>query len=163
MGLFVCNKCTLRVQRREISGNLPSSSGNLRKQTNLREFSGNFGYGRFKCCFWEMLHSFHMFCPQFPNHYYVWKHIFIFSIQKPLDLSFKMLLFKVTFLIFFSIAIFLLTYSGWFVSAVYGWYYRPRYWGDDVFTLYVCVCVSVTMFVRMIWLWGAGATQNILQ
>ena len=40
---------------REISGNLPSSSGNFRKQQNLREISGNFGYGRFKCYFWEML------------------------------------------------------------------------------------------------------------
>ena len=39
---------------REISGNLPRSSGNFRKQQNLREFSGNFGHSRFKCGFWEV-------------------------------------------------------------------------------------------------------------
>ena len=38
---------------REISGNLPSFSGNCRNQQNLREFWVNFGYGRFKSCFWE--------------------------------------------------------------------------------------------------------------
>ena len=27
------------------------------------EISGNFGYGRFKCCFWEMLHSFSYVLP----------------------------------------------------------------------------------------------------
>ena len=50
---------------REISGNLPSSSGNFRKQQNLREISGKFGYGRFKCCFWEMLKFFISFAFSF--------------------------------------------------------------------------------------------------
>ena len=49
----------------EISGNLPSSSGNCWKQQN-REISGNV-YGRFKCCLWECYVVFHMFCPQFPG------------------------------------------------------------------------------------------------
>ena len=56
---------------REISGNLPSSSGNFRNQQNPGKFSGNFGYGRFKCCFWECYVVFHMFCPSFHNH---WKN-----------------------------------------------------------------------------------------
>ena len=47
---------------REISGNLPSSSGNFWKQQNLRQFSGNI-YGRFKCCFGECYVVFHMFFP----------------------------------------------------------------------------------------------------
>ena len=41
-------------------------SGNLWKQQNLREYSGNC-YGRFKCCFWWWYVVFHMFCPQFPD------------------------------------------------------------------------------------------------
>ena len=32
---------------REISGNLPSSSGNFRNHKNIRELSGNFGFVRF--------------------------------------------------------------------------------------------------------------------
>ena len=62
----------------EISGNLQSSSGNFRKQKNIREFSGNLGFGRFKYCFWEMLHCFiyiyillHLLCPQSPNQEYM--------------------------------------------------------------------------------------------
>ena len=56
----------LSWKTREISGNLPSSSGNFWKQQNLREFSGN-GYGRFKCCFWECYIVLHLFCSQFPG------------------------------------------------------------------------------------------------
>ena len=49
---------------REISRNLPGSSGNFCKQQNLREISGN-GSGRFQRCVWECYVVFHMFCPQF--------------------------------------------------------------------------------------------------
>ena len=43
---------------RKSQGICQAPQGILENTKNLGEFSGNFGYGRFKCCFWEMLHSF---------------------------------------------------------------------------------------------------------
>ena len=44
-----------------------------------RKSSGNsqgiFGYGRFRCHFWECYKVFHIICPQFLNLHRVWKHI----------------------------------------------------------------------------------------